>query len=77
MGKTEELFQKQVDYKALILKLFRYKKVFIFSALIALIIAFVFNKFSTPVYTNQTTMLLAQDKQTLITELMLMQVMFV
>lgn len=63
MGRTEELFQKQVDYKALILKLFRHKKAFIISAVIALIAAFVFNKFSAPVYTNQTTMLLAQDKQ--------------
>ena len=63
MAKTEELFQNQVDYKALILKLFRHKKAFIISAAIALFAAFIVNKFSPPAYTNQTTMLLSQDKQ--------------
>jgi len=63
MAKTEELFQKQVDYKALILKLLRHKKAFVITIGIALIAAFFANKFSPAVYTNQTTMLLSQDKQ--------------
>ncbi len=63
MARPEELFQKQVDYKALILKLYRKKKYFIISIIITVIAAFVINKFSSPVFTNQTTMLLSQDKQ--------------
>ncbi len=63
MAKTEELFQKQIDYKALIIKLLGYRKTFIIAVGFALIIAFISNKFSSPVYKNQTTMLLSQDKQ--------------
>jgi len=59
---TEEIFQQKTDIKEIILKLLRYKHYFIFTALIAVALAFAVNKYSTRKYFNKTILLVKEEK---------------
>ena len=65
-----ELTEESVDYKALFLKFFRYWYYFLLSVVIALTIAYFFNKYTSPVYEVSGTMLINDpsrlDPQTMI-----------
>ena len=58
-----ELREESVDYKSILLKFFRYWYFFMLSILIALAIAYFFNKFSTPVYEISSRMLINDPKK--------------
>ena len=62
--------EESVDYKAIFLKFFRYWYFFILSVIIALTIAYFFNKYATPVYEISSRMLVKDpqkvDPQTMI-----------
>ena len=59
----QELQQQQqsVDYKVLLFKFYRYWYFFAITVFIALIIAFIFNKYTSPVYEVKTSILI-KDK---------------
>jgi tyrosine-protein kinase Etk/Wzc len=61
--KSEEIFQQKTDYKDLIFKIWRFKIWFIASVLIFLAGSYFFNKLSTVVYSNQTTLLLKESER--------------
>ncbi len=63
MKKSEEIFQQKTDYKDLIFKLWRFKFWFIVSIAFFLVAAYLFNKLSTVVYSNQTTLLLKESER--------------
>lgn len=62
MKKSVEIFQQKADYKELIFKLWRYRQWFAISFLALIFGAYLFNKVSTTVYKNKTTLLL-KDSQ--------------
>jgi len=49
--------QQSIDYKAIFFKLFKYWYVFVLVLMVALLIAFFFNKYTRPVYEVKTTVL--------------------
>ena len=53
--------QQSVDYKVLLFKFYRYWYFFAITVFIALIIAFIFNKYTSPVYEVKTSILI-KDK---------------
>ena len=65
-----DLREESVDYKALFLKFFRYWYFFVLSIIIALTIAYFFNKYTTPIYEVSSRMLINDpekvDPQTMI-----------
>ncbi|MFH1119556.1 MAG: polysaccharide biosynthesis tyrosine autokinase [Bacteroidota bacterium] len=63
MKKSEEIFQQKTDYKDLIFKLLRYKHWFAISVLIFVGISWVFNKTATPLFRNQTVLLLKEEEK--------------
>jgi capsular exopolysaccharide synthesis family protein len=63
VDKTEEIFQQKTNYKDLIFKMWRYKWWFVLTTLIFVTGAYLFNKFSTPLYKNQTTVLLKESER--------------
>jgi len=67
---TPELREEQVDYKVIFHKFFRFWYVFVMSVIIALTIAYFFNKYATPVYESSARMLINDpekvDPQTMI-----------
>jgi tyrosine-protein kinase Etk/Wzc len=50
------------DYKVFFFKLYRYWYFFILTIIVALIIAFLFNKYTKPVYEVSTTILIKSDR---------------
>ncbi len=54
--------EESFDYKALFFKLYRYWYFFVLTVFIALLIAFLFNKYTKPVYEVNTTVLVKDDK---------------
>jgi uncharacterized protein involved in exopolysaccharide biosynthesis len=63
MKNNEEVFQTTTNFKAIIYKILDYKKYFVFSVILFLFIAFLFNKFSPNTYKNQTSILINQEKE--------------
>jgi capsular exopolysaccharide synthesis family protein len=61
--KSEEIFQQKTDYKDLVLKIWRFKGWFILSVIFCFSGAYLFNKLSTVIYTNQTTLLLKESER--------------
>ena len=57
----KDLNQQAVDYKVIFFKLFRYWYLFVLTIFVALIISFLFNKYTKPVYEVKTTVLI-KDK---------------
>ena len=53
-----DLREESVDYKAIFLKFFRFWYFFLIAIIIALAIAYFFNKYTTPVYEISSRMLL-------------------
>ncbi|MCD6659770.1 MAG: polysaccharide biosynthesis tyrosine autokinase [Lentimicrobium sp.] len=62
MKKTEEIFQQKTDYKDLVFKLWRFKHWFVIAVFGLLVAAYIFNKISSPVFKNQTTLLLKESQ---------------
>ncbi len=65
MENTQQILQQQeesFDYKALFFKLYKYWYFFILTVFIALLIAFLFNKYTKPVYEVNTTLLIKDDR---------------
>ena len=62
MKSSEEIFEQKTDFKEILAKLFRHKHYFILAIIFALGLAFLINKYSTPVYFNKTTLLIKDDK---------------
>ncbi len=58
---SEEIFQQKTDIKEIILKVLKYRFYFIASLFIALIIAFLVNKYSERIYSNASTILIKQE----------------
>ncbi|MHC1775948.1 MAG: polysaccharide biosynthesis tyrosine autokinase [Lentimicrobium sp.] len=63
MKKSEEIFHQKTDYKDLIFNIWRFKVWFIVSLIFFLFVAYFFNKLSTIVYSNQTTLLLNESER--------------
>jgi capsular exopolysaccharide synthesis family protein len=61
--KSEEIFQQKTDYKDLVFKIWRFKAWFILSVLFFFTGAYLFNRLSTVIYTNQTTLLLKESER--------------
>jgi capsular exopolysaccharide synthesis family protein len=61
--KSEEIFQQKTDYKELIFKIWRFKGWFILSLFVFLAAAYLFNKLSTVIYSNQTLLLLKESER--------------
>jgi len=61
IGRTEESF----DYKALVFKVLRYWYFIVLSVFIALLIAFLFNKYTKPIYETDTTILIESDRSSM------------
>ncbi|MEZ5194849.1 MAG: Wzz/FepE/Etk N-terminal domain-containing protein [Bacteroidales bacterium] len=61
MKKSEEIFHQNTDYKEILFKLWRYKHYFIFSLIFTLGIAYAFNKYTQPRYSNVATLLIAEE----------------
>jgi uncharacterized protein involved in exopolysaccharide biosynthesis len=59
---TELQQEESFDYKALFFKLYRYWYFFILTIFIALLIAFLFNKYTKPIYEVKTTVLINDTK---------------
>ena len=59
---TEFQQEESFDYKALFFKLYRYWYFFILTIFIALLIAFLFNKYTKPIYEVKTTVLINDTK---------------
>jgi len=57
--------EESFDYKALFFKLYRYWYFFILTIFIALLIAFLFNKYTKAIYEVSTTVLISSDEGTL------------
>ena len=55
--------EESVDYKALFFKFYRYWYFFIITIFIALLIAFLFNKYTKPIYKVTTTVLVQDEKK--------------
>ncbi len=64
MKEKLELFGNTVDYKKVFHRLFVYRFVYIVLAVLFLMVAYLINKYSNPVYTNFTTLYMNQDDQT-------------
>src|SRR5210317_1000799 len=63
MNEQENLYnpdirEESVDYKMIFLKFFRYWYFFVFSIIVALTIAYLFNRFTPPVYEVSSTMMM-------------------
>ena len=63
MEASEEIFQQKTDFKEIIIKILRYKYYFVFTVVIALAIAFVFNKYSDRKYANNTSLLISEEQR--------------
>ena len=63
MDKTEEIFQQKTNYKDLVFKMWRYKWWFVLTTFVFVSTAYLFNKFSTPLFKNQTTLLLKESER--------------
>ncbi len=58
---SEEIFQQKTDFKEIIFKILAYKYFFIGTVLLALLIAFLINKYSERKYANSATILIRED----------------
>jgi len=54
--------EESFDYKGLFFKLYKYWYFFILTVFIALLIAFLFNKYTKPIYEVNTTLLIKDDR---------------
>jgi capsular exopolysaccharide synthesis family protein len=63
VDKTEEIFHQKTNYKDLVFKMWRYKWWFVLTTFVFVAAAYLFNKFSTPIYKNQTTLLLKESER--------------
>ena len=54
--------EENFDYKALFFKMYRYWYFFVLTIIVALIIAFLFNKYTKPVYEVSTTVIIKSDR---------------
>ena len=61
---NNQISEKQLDIKTMAVKAIRYWPFFLFSLLIALAGTFIINKFSVPVYSIKTTLLIQDDQST-------------
>ncbi len=61
----QEQQEETFDYKALFFKLYRYWYFFVLTVFIALLIAFLFNKYTKSVYDVSTTVLISDDKSSM------------
>jgi capsular exopolysaccharide synthesis family protein len=59
---SEEIFRQKTDYKRLILKFLGYKYYFIAVVVVAVVIAYIFNKYSSRIYNNWTTILINEEQ---------------
>lgn len=59
---AEEIFQQKMDFKEVIMKVLKYKYFFIISVTVAVILAFLLNKYSERKYANGTTLLIREEK---------------
>jgi capsular exopolysaccharide synthesis family protein len=59
---SEEIFQQKTDFKEFIFRLLKYKYYFISTLIVALLIAFLINKYSERKYANGTTILIREDQ---------------
>jgi capsular exopolysaccharide synthesis family protein len=58
---SEEIFQQKTDFKEIIFKILKYKYYFASSLFITLVLAFLVNKYSTPSFSNGTTILIREE----------------
>jgi len=64
MKETQELFESNLDYKKIILRLYSYKRYYIVLAVLFLISTFLINRFATVKYKNNTTLYLSEKDKT-------------
>ena len=61
----QDIYQEEaVDYKALFFKFYRHWYFFVVTVFIALVIAFLFNKYTKPIYEVSTTVLIEDKSST-------------
>jgi uncharacterized protein involved in exopolysaccharide biosynthesis len=61
---TQPQAEESFDYKALFFKIYRHWYFFVLTIIVALIIAFLFNKYTKPVYEVSTTVIIKSDRGT-------------
>jgi tyrosine-protein kinase Etk/Wzc len=59
---SQQQAEESIDFKTLFFKLYSYWYFFLITIFIALLIAFLFNKYTLPVYKVKTTVLIKDDK---------------
>jgi capsular exopolysaccharide synthesis family protein len=59
--RSEEIFEQKTDFKDIIVRILRYKHYFVFTVVIAMVVAYAINKYSPVKYSNTTTILISQD----------------
>jgi capsular exopolysaccharide synthesis family protein len=59
---SEEIFQQKTDFKEIIFKILKYRYYFVATLFLALVIAFLINKYSDRKYANGTTLLIREEK---------------
>ncbi len=63
MKNNDDIFQNNINYKKILLKLFSYKKYYIYCILILLIVAILVNRYATPTFKNQTIIYVSKNQQ--------------
>jgi capsular exopolysaccharide synthesis family protein len=63
MKQTEDIFQTSTNFKNIFYNFIDYKRYFIFSVIIFLIVAFFYNKFSPNTYKNSTSVLINDNQE--------------
>jgi len=60
---SEEIFQQKTDFKEVVIKILTYKYYFLGIVFLAMIVAFIINKYSDRKFSNWTSILIRQDNQ--------------
>ncbi|NJK84910.1 MAG: hypothetical protein HC906_01945 [Bacteroidales bacterium] len=63
MSNKEDIFQNDISFKAIYLRLLSFKKYYIYTIVILLIGAFLINRYSIPKYRNTATVYISDNKQ--------------
>ena len=58
-----QLQEESVDFKVLIFKFVKHWYLFVLTVFIAIVVAFLFNNYTAPVYEVDTTLLIKQDQK--------------
>ncbi len=67
MAEIDSKFESTVNYKKIVMRFLSYKKLYIYTVILFLIVAFLINKFSITYYKNSTKILISEHEQSFLT----------